>query len=204
MNLKNIIFDFDGVIADSYSLIYKIFSKQNNELTEEIFKSFFEGNTIFTATKYFGKNSELIVRNGLKEYGSRIEEVECFNDVKESLKVLAEKYNLFIISSGPKNIINTFLKQYNLEVFKKVLGREIASSKVKKFKILEDEYFINQDDSIFITDTLGDVIEAHDAGYRVIAETFGFHNKEVIERGKPEHMVNNWQEIMNTLNNIKE
>ncbi len=49
--------------------------------------------------------------------------------------------------------------------------------------------------TIFVTDTLGDIREATKVGIRTIAETFGFHNRERLKLGDPFRIVDSWEEI---------
>jgi phosphoglycolate phosphatase len=112
------------------------------------------------------------------------------------LKRLAEHYSLYIISSQSEVVIREVLSRCGLlDLFKRVMGEETHKSKVEKFKILIDVDGINSENTVFITDTLGDVKEAHLVNIRTIAETFGFHDRERLQQGNPFTIVDSWEEI---------
>ncbi len=89
-----------------------------------------------------------------------------------------------------------------LELFTKIMGFETHKSKVEKFKILMAEHGVTPENTIFITDTLGDIKEAHKVNIRTIAETFGFHTRERLALGTPFTIVDSWKEIEEALDEL--
>ena len=193
--LENIVFDFDGVLVDNYDLVFKIFKKYDKKLTPENFLDIFNGNSMETL-----ENRNIDIKNFLiyfsEEYLDYSKNERINKEIIKILNKLSKKYRLFIISSNSETVINFLLKNNRINVFKKVLGIETNFSKTFKFKLLEEEYKISPQNTIFITDTLGDVKEAHKRNYKVLAETFGYHNKTRLKKGKPEWIANSWEEIL--------
>ena len=89
-----------------------------------------------------------------------------------------------------------------LGLFAQILGVETHESKVEKFKILMEHNGITSENAVFITDTLGDIIEARKVGIKTIAETFGFHDRERLAQGEPFTIVDSWEEIEETLSEL--
>ena len=133
------------------------------------------------------------------EYSKRLQ--PCHIELsKATLKRLGRIYNLYIISSNSEGAITNVLEKAGvLRLFTRIMGEETHKSKVEKFRMLMDQNNITSDNSIFITDTLGDVKEAAKVGIRTIAETFGFHNRERLSLGKPFKIVDSWEEIEKTI-----
>lgn len=235
MTLKNIIFDFDGVIVDTYDLVFKIFEEYNEvncgvgknisnkgayaseckKLTDETFQGFFDDG-ITDNVKKEPDEMKKFIEYFFKEYANRLETQNIYKDAKNSLKQLFGKYKLFLVSSNSEVVLNHFLQKNGLDIFDKTLGFETHTSKIEKLKMLESDFGISAENSIFITDTLGDVVEACEVGYKldtkdnkksvprckVLAVTFGYHDRERLKRGKPEWIVNSWSEILNVVRGL--
>jgi HAD superfamily hydrolase (TIGR01509 family) len=189
--IKSIIFDFDGVIHDTFDLAYGV-NKLVSNLTVEEYKDMFNGNlyahptvTLENENKYFAISSKLF--NDLV-----IEE-----QTKAELLKLKDRFDLFIVSSNNEESLNAYLGNNGImHVFKRVLGKETHRSKVEKFKILMDEHGVTKDNSIFVTDTLGDILEANKLGLTTIAVDYGFHERERLEKGNPHRIISDFNEVL--------
>jgi len=195
--MKAIIFDFDGVIHNTFNLAYGIHNKLNPGRTEEDYRSYFDGNLF----KKIGKNINKETQGKFREL-----EFEAFKDlileeeIKEELEKLSKKYDLYIISSNSIKNLNIYFENNNFtHIFKEILACETHKSKVEKFKILFKKYDLNSNSCIFVTDTLGDILEARKVGVRSIACTFGFHDEKRLKKGNPFKIVSNFKSIRKTI-----
>ncbi|MFA6973168.1 MAG: HAD hydrolase-like protein [Parcubacteria group bacterium] len=197
--MKTIIFDFDGVIHDTFELAYKInvelFGKQ---LTEENYRDFFNGN-IFESAKVTKDDNDKF----FKLQNEAFKYLKIDESIKQHLEKLAEEYSLFIISSNQEEALDTYFQNNNFtHIFKEILGAETHQSKVEKFKYLFEKYNLEADDCIFVTDTLGDILEGNKVGVRTIAVDFGFHKRDRLEKGKPFRIVSSFDEILEVIKNV--
>jgi phosphoglycolate phosphatase-like HAD superfamily hydrolase len=64
------------------------------------------------------------------------------------------------------------------------------------------KYNITKENCLFITDTLGDLLEARKIGIRAIAFASGFHEKERLEKGNPINIVSSFEKLFPLVNNI--
>ncbi len=193
-----IIFDFDGVIHDTFE-----FHRSNistfigSELSIEDFKKLSDGNIFESTPKDLSNIDWHAYHNFIKDTHTalRIDE-----EVKNILKSLAHEHELHIITSGFEDLINQYLKNNKIaDLFKSILGMETHRSKVEKFKILFDQHGVPIDQSIFITDTLGDILEAREIGVRTIALDCGYHEKNRLERGQPDAILSHLRDIASLL-----
>ncbi len=190
--LKHIIFDFDGVIADTYDINLSLSQEHDPTATTEDFLAHHDGNVFAEPRiKFLPERVHLF----FKEYRNRLTSGHLAN-ATQPLKRLRENYSLYIISSTSEHAIKEVLEKAGiLKLFVRVMGVETHTSKVEKFKILIAECDVTPLNSVFVTDTLGDVKEAHKVQIRTIAETFGFHSRERLVQGVPFKIVDSWEEI---------
>ena len=87
-------------------------------------------------------------------------------------------------------------------LFKDILGVESHASKEEKFKMLFKKYKLNNKNCLFVTDTLGDILEAGKLGIPTIAVDFGFHERERLEKGKPLMILSKFEDILPAIDRI--
>jgi len=197
--MKTIIFDFDGVIHDTFDLAYKInVGIFGENFTEEKYRDIFNGN-IYKNIEVSKKNSD----NFFKLQNEAFKYLKIDENIKKNLEKLSKEYPLFIISSNQEEALNTYF-QNNIcvHIFKEVLGLETHKSKIEKFKYLFKKYNLKAEDCIFVTDTLGDILEGNGVGVRTIAVDFGFHKRDRLEKGKPFKIVSSFDEMVGIINNM--
>lgn len=192
--MKAIIFDFDGVIVNTYEQHYRVFSKVYENLDREKHKLLFEG------ILHESKENFKVRDNAIDEFKLLEKELlkkKVSKDVLHILKKLKKRYLLFIISSNKESVLHAFFEKENLQnLFDKIYGFETHKRKDIKFKLLLEEYNLGKNDVVFITDTLGDVLEAKKLGIKSIALDSGFHERERLEKGKPFKIVSKLKEIL--------
>ena len=197
--IKNLIFDFDGVIADTFDVNWALSQEHDETATMEDFLAHHDGN-VFAEPRI--KFDPARVHLFYAEYFKRLHPSHIENS-KDSLRRLGKLYNLFIISSNSEAAIVNVLERAGVAgLFTRIMGEETHKSKIEKFKMLMDQYDIATTNTVFVTDTLGDIHEAHKVGIRIIAETFGFHNRERLSLGKPFKIVDSWKEIEETVRDM--
>jgi phosphoglycolate phosphatase len=198
--IKNVIFDFDGVIADTFDVNWALSQEHDPSATLEDFLAHHDGN-VFTEPRI--KFNPEQVHLFYSEYANRLTSSHIERSA-EPLKNLGAKYKLYIISSNGEYGIKKVLEQAGiLPLFVKILGVETHKSKVEKFKILIEQEGITPNNTVFVTDTLGDIKEAHKVGIRTIAETFGFHDRQRLVQGNPYKVVDSWKEIEEAIKNLE-
>ena len=189
--MKAIIFDFDGVLADTYNFNMGLTKEVGHDVNHEVFKAHHDGNVFEQPKIPFTKKS---ADNFFSKYLERITVVQPFFSL-ENIKTIKEICPLYIISSNHKKSIQKFLKHHQLDFFDEILGVEFHKSKVEKFKYLFEKYNFKPEEIVFVSDTLGDVLEAKKVDVKTIAVDFGFHDRERLEKGNPFKIVSNFVEL---------
>jgi phosphoglycolate phosphatase len=196
--MKAVIFDFDGVLADTYDFNKRMTKEVGHDVSHEIFKAHHDGNVFEKPKIQFTDES---AGNFFNKYFDGIDTIKPFFDLND-INELHSKYSLYIISSTKEASIKKFLKFNNVSLFEEVLGRDFHKSKVEKFKYLLKEKSLTTKDCIFVTDTLGDILEANQLGIKTIAVDYGFHDKERLEKGNPFKIVSSFKDIIKVIESL--
>lgn len=164
---KLVLFDFDGVIVDSFAtgLTLTRHSLQDENFSPESLRDLFMGN-IFTRIAQQKKTSVLTEADYLMYYGEMMPApLPAVKDVLQKIDIPCG-----IVSSARSSSLHRYLIKYCLhEYFTSVLGADVHTSKVEKFKMAMTAAAVSAEETIFITDTLGDIREANHVGIDTIA-----------------------------------
>lgn len=192
-----IIFDFDGVIVDSFNITYQINKLARPTLTKERYQSNFNMNI----AQVVHEDKEVREIDYFAEYGKRLNKLVIEEDVRDCIARLGEKYKLFIVSSTTNKIIKDCLRGYGLlDFFTEILGFDTETSKIKKFEMIFKNYDIPSEQAVFLTDTSGDINEAQEAGVGlIIGITGGYQSEDDLRKAEPDAIVNNFDEFFDLI-----
>ncbi|MDI6778456.1 MAG: HAD family hydrolase [Patescibacteria group bacterium] len=198
--IKAIIFDFDGVIADTFRMSLDILAERKRIIPEKIYRDFHEGNVYESTVLSFTREE---TRYFWASYHEKISKEHLFPIEKQIIK-LAKKHKLFIISSSREKVIDKFLYLTRIaKCFDKILGEKTHKSKVEKFKIIFKKYALKPEECIFVTDTLEDLREAKKVGVSTIAVTWGYHGKSRLKKGSPNAMIHDFRELIGAVEKLR-
>ena len=192
---KALLFDFDGVLADTFEFCYQINLGLMPELTRDEYRARFNGN-IFSVMAKMKEKPKYDKFDFFAAFTPKL----LATPMNEKIRTLVEKFSrshsLFIISSTTSDPIKQFLAQNNiLYCFQGILGKDHGKSKVEKINGLLKAYGLKTHDCLFITDTLGDIEEARACGINSIAVTWGYHPKKTLFQGKPFALAETLEEL---------
>lgn len=177
---KVVIFDFDGVIMDSWEHAYARNVRNWPDLQPQEHKNFFNGNIHMEIAKMPPSVvSDEEQQKWLEEewYPKKVD-LPLFQGIEDVLRKLSEKYILVINTSETAVSVHEYLSKNELDkFFDKVYGLEISKDKVQKFHQILKDYDITPENCIFITDTVGDVLEAEQCGIPSVAVTYGYQDR---------------------------
>ena len=207
---KNIIFDFDGTIADSKkcSLIAtkKAFSDYGLEEPSDSQIEYYMGIPIEKSFDLMSsvelnekEHNELIslFRKKYKETESTY--LEMYDNMLNQLEALHQKAKIFVVSSKKTDVLKRNLKILKIEhLFLEVVG----SDKVKEYKPSPDgilyivnKYHLNKNETIYIGDAIFDMQMAHNAGVSSCAVTWGSHSEEKLKLEHPHFIITNVHQL---------
>lgn len=196
-----VIFDFDGVIANSWEAVMGIVRLADPEISEEEYRERFHGNvggTVADLTDQLGYDF-------FDEYAARSDEVPLFTGMREVIETLADRYVLTIVSSTRTDILEAFLRVHDLRShFAGLYGSTEGFSKTKKLQRVLNEQEMDVEQAVFVTDTLGDVREASGVRVPTIVVTWGYHGERTLQAGAPAMVVRDPSKLVEAIATILE
>lgn len=190
---KLVIFDFDGVLADSFETFYPfmadMFGKINIPLSRKDYRELFNENVHLGFKKLIGNEDKYELFQKLRKANYdryyKKNKPKLFSGVKGVLKQLDKNYILAIASSGKRSNIIGLLKKNNIQKhFSLVLATD-EHSKENMIRIILEKYCADPKETIMITDTAGDIKIAKKLGLKTIAVGWGFHGPKILKGSKP-------------------
>lgn len=194
---KIIIFDMDGVLINSIGLMYELSRNRYEDISENDFKEMFTGNLLEqidnnpdTYKKHNASPEEQLATRKAYTH-KKVTEVVCYKGIKTLLDTLQERGLKMSVNTSASGE-NTFpiLERLSLNsYFDQVLTRDLVRSKTEKFKHLFDYYHVEAHNMVFVTDSLGDVLEAKVVNVPTIGVTWGVHDREFFEREEHDNLI---------------
>ena len=183
--------DFDGPIVSSEQLVFDICRMVEPDISWEEMLLLFYGN--------------VHVEEGAKR---RLQGDFCTDTYREGVlniapvpgadKLLHDLANhgqkIIFITSSLTESVERYLKHYHLP-YDEVWGADKGKRKTEKMEIVMARHGLRSDKAVYVTDTLGDVLEAHQVGLESIAVTWGMHREQEFTLGSPRQMAHTMDEL---------
>ncbi len=187
-------FDYDGVIGDSYEMhvacMLQAFARCSFHAitTPEAVIALYAGNVYDSLAEYGLSVTQIdeIIAEYKNLQGERIDSVHLFPGIKEALERIAQSSRIYIITSNISEAVTGILKQKDIRCVADVLGSDKEKSKTKKIRNLVAQYPGSQ--AYYIGDTQGDIIEGRAAGVKTIGVAWGWHSPDQLKLVAPDYM----------------
>ena len=195
MSSRVILFDFDGVIADSLAAYYPMFTESCRDLgisgpaTLEAFLEVFDTNAIKGLLR--AGVPILKLRRLGKTLGPRVtalnRHVLPFPGMPELVNALSARFPVYVVTSNMTAATGEFLARHDIVGLRGVMGADREASKVKKIRQIHRAH--RGTEAWYVGDTRGDMIEGRAARAVTVAVTWGWHDRARLETGDPDHVV---------------
>lgn len=200
---KLVIFDFDGVLVNTLDFSFAIHKELNKDLTWKKFQDFSNGNFHDGMDKALKEDAYVIPNKWDEYYDNNIINLTISDILNKTVKILSSNYILTIVSSSGSQSIKKFLKKERInKYFSDIFGTDIHKSKIFKINSLLKKYNILPENAVFITDSLGDILEGNECGINSIAVTWGIHSKDNLNKGHPIAIIDDPRDLLNSIKNV--
>ena len=193
---KLIIFDLDGVLFDTGEVVNRYFMKRFPTLTEKEMNDNLMGNFHEGLEKIKQIHKQIVEtpeeeKIRMDNFSNEKMKSPLFEGMRELLNELHVAGHILAINTSAmsRNSLPLFEYSKTKELFDFFGTAETSKSKVEKFKIIEDTFKVPKEETVFITDTIGDVKEADIAGVPTIAVTWGVHKRADFIKGNFKNLV---------------
>jgi len=195
-----IIFDYDGVLADTLEDLLQFGQEACNKLGVKHLarKDDLASLEVMSFASYgraCGVPEHLVdefVQICLNCFAEKKSPPAIFNGLSNIIRHLAVNHAIAIVTTNSSQNVNAFLVKHGLEGFiHAVYGVDSPGSKAQKISIARDRLLADtKKESVFMVgDSLSDVYAAKDASVTSVAVTWGHQSLEYLLRGNPDYVV---------------
>lgn len=204
MAKRTVLFDFDGVIADSFAAAHGTAQSYCKYNTEEKYRKHFEGNAWDAWGAGEGEDHsecDHALHGWWDTFSGLFSEKDgLFPGMDAVVRSLSKDYQLVIVSSSVHSIIDSFLRAHMLsDCFAGIYDAEVHRSKSEKIGMIFEKYGITANDCVMITDSKGDILEAREKSVDCIAVTWGYNTYDVLLSENPWRIVRLPNELPNAV-----
>lgn len=159
--MKYLIFDFDGVLGDTYEARNSIVQEMENKTLDEVILS---GDQYMTKSNHTRADNPSVnklteMKAWVKKFGKLLikNDFDLFTDFIEEISKI-KNTKLAVVSSGSIIYIKPKLENINLK-FSHILTFEDHHSKEEKVERICKDWNVSTKDIYFFTDSISDVVE---------------------------------------------
>jgi phosphoglycolate phosphatase len=201
-----IIFDFDGVLADTLDDLIRFGQEACDELgVKHIVKKDDLSNLELMSFATFGRACEVpeqlvdqFVQKCLKRFAEKKSPPAIFNGLGDIVRDFAARHTLAIVTTNTSQNAHAFLVEHGLDdCIQTIYGIDIPGSKAQKISIARNQFSADAQRGVFmIGDALSDMNAAKEAAVTSIAVTWGHQSLEHLRRGHPDHVARSPHELI--------
>jgi phosphoglycolate phosphatase len=205
-----IIFDYDGVLADTLDDLLQFGQKACNKLGVEHFVTKDDLSKLEVMSfSSFGRACEVpehlideFVEICLNFFVEKNSPPAIFTGLGEVVRYLSVNHSIAIITTNSSQNVNSFLVKHGLDSFiHAVYGVDSPGSKAQKISIARDRLVTGvKNESIFMVgDSLSDIYAAKEASVTSIAVTWGHQSLKYLLRGSPDYVITSPEELIEVI-----
>ncbi len=201
--MKNIIFDWSGVVRDTVTnqmwIVNHIFKKYEvGEISTEEFRENWTQPPALFYQKYLPEGYDEAERSKLfqkLQLDKDCPKATSFPEVVQLIHKCKEKgYFLAVVSSDFPETLLPEVKQYGLEnVFREIITD--ANDKLPPTQKIIKENNLNLEDTFFVGDSNHEVDVAKETGIKSVVVTWGFTSESKLRARNPDYMAHNAKEL---------
>jgi HAD superfamily hydrolase (TIGR01549 family) len=204
---KTIVFDFDGTLADTFTILLEITNELSHEFgyaqvsAKQVAQ--LEGLSAREILKVAGISVwqiPFLLRRFKLAFRHKTDEVQLFPDIANMLQTLKYAgYKLGIVSSNSVDNIYTVLHQHQVDHLFSFVRSSSLFGKSRAIAAALRAHHVHWTEAIYVGDEVRDIDAARRSKIPVIAVTWGFNQASTLTQKQPDYVVDKPQEILQLL-----
>jgi phosphoglycolate phosphatase len=208
--IKWIIFDFDGVLGDSFPVAEEIFYevKAHNDLKSFNFRDVKDMGIKAALKKAEIRGFKLLKALSLfkkvkQDYSEQLANVPLFPNVKKVILELSKRYNLGILSSNHKKNIEVFLEKESMtDLFQFVSHENSIFGKDKALRKMMRRHHIKKGTLIYVGDEDRDIEAMRKINVPIITVSWGYNSERHLLKYNPHYLAKTPNSILKHVDKI--
>lgn len=190
-----LMFDYDGVIVDSYRIHVDNFIAAFHEYgfdqvkDEEDILNLYDDN-VYVSMEALGLTKKEVEDVRLA-YDRRqkpfLEQIKPFPGIKEALREMRKRHKIVIITANSAPAVSRVLEVAGMSHdVDEIIGAETETSKTKRIIRMMEKY--SDEEPFYTGDTIGDIKEGRVAGAKTIGVAWGWHGEKLLQANPDYYM----------------
>jgi phosphoglycolate phosphatase len=205
-----IIFDYDGVLADTLDDLIQFGQEACNRLdVNHVVTKNDLSNLEVMSFATFGMACEVpenlvdeFVKISLDLFAKKESPPAIFEGLSKVIQHLSANHKIAVVTTNSSQNVHAFLIKHGLDrLVHAVYGVDTPGSKAQKISTAKSLLLDNREqEAVFmIGDSLSDIRAAKEAGVTSIAVTWGHQSLETLLRGNPDYVVNSPHQLIEVI-----
>ena len=205
-----IIFDYDGVLADTLDDLIQFGQEACNKLgVKHVVTKDDLNNLEVMSFASFGQACEVpkylvdeFVKICLSFFAEKKSPPAVFTGLSNVIRYLSVNHRIAIVTTNSSQNVQAFLVEHGLDRFvHAVYGVDSPGSKAQKISMARDHLAAGtRKESVFMVgDSLSDIYAAKEASVTSVAVTWGHQSLEYLLRGNPDYVVTYPQDLLEVI-----
>jgi phosphoglycolate phosphatase len=200
-----ILFDFDGVLADTLGHLLQFGQEVCDELGVKHVATKDDLNSLEVMSfATYGRQLEVpenlvneFVSRCLVKFGEKKSPPGIFTGLDEVVKKLSENHIVGIITGNSSQNVKAFLVEHGLDGHvRAIFGVDSPGSKAEKISLAQIQFTAEGESVFMVGDSVSDIHAAKKASVKSIAVSWGHQRAETLMRAKPDYVVHSTQKLM--------
>lgn len=205
-----IIFDYDGVLADTLADLLHIGQEACNTLGIKHVATTDDLNSLEVMSfASYGRACEVpehlvdeFVRICLSAFAERRSPPPIFTGLSKVVRYLSVNHTIAIVTTNSSQNVNAFLVKHGLDgLIHAIYGMDSPGSKAQKIVMARNRLSRDkkQEPVFMVGDSLSDILAAREASITSIAVTWGHQSLGNLLRGNPDYVVSSPHELVDII-----
>jgi phosphoglycolate phosphatase len=206
-DLKLILFDFDGTLADTFEAGFRIFQElapewgcRTIERSELPALRTMRPLELMRSLNIPLKKIAPMARRWSAELQKQIDDIAPFPGTKETLHQLTTAgFRLGILTSNTQSNVSRFLTNHDMEVFEFIRGSSRLLGKAREIRALLKKHRLHRNEVMLVGDETRDIEAARQAGIPVTAVSWGYAHPSALAKMQPDLLINKPTDLLPAL-----